>query len=198
MRPVSPSSAFGAAGPRHTPQPQRARLGAALLLALALGLQTPAALAVEPDEMLDDPALEQRAREISKDLRCVVCQNENIDESNAPMARDMRILVRDRLMEGDTNADVKQYLVDRYGDYVLLKPPFKPTTYVLWFGPALILLGAVVAARAFYRRKAAAPPAPPPLSTDEQARLNALLAATDDGQDQTDQGGNGKGRGGAA
>jgi cytochrome c-type biogenesis protein CcmH len=174
-------------------------MAAALAFMLALGVAAPAAVAVEPDEMLDDPTLEQRAREISRDLRCVVCQNENIDESNADMARDMRILVRDRLLEGDTNQDVKQYLVDRYGDYVLLQPPFKPTTYVLWFGPALILLAAAGTAFAFYRRKAAAPPTPPPLSAAEQARLNALL--TDPGDPDADrEGGDGAGpnRGGAA
>nr|WP_299441616.1 cytochrome c-type biogenesis protein [uncultured Rhodospira sp.] len=148
--------------------------GAALGLLVALAA-TPAA-AVEPDEMLEDPALEERARVISRDLRCVVCQNESIDESNADMARDMRILVRDRLLEGDSNAEVKQYLVDRYGDYVLLTPPFKPTTYVLWFGPALILVGAAVAAVAYYRHKAKAPAAPPPLTAEEQAQLRSLLA----------------------
>ncbi|WP_343031124.1 cytochrome c-type biogenesis protein [Roseospira navarrensis] len=165
------------AGPAGRKQGRRrgAGLAAALLVgALMLGAGGPAA-AVQPDEMLDDPALEQRAREISRDLRCVVCQNESIDESNADMARDMRILVRDRLLEGDSNQDVKQYLVDRYGDYVLLKPPFKPTTYVLWFGPALILLGGVAAAYGFYRHRATQAAAPPPLSADEQARLNALL-----------------------
>jgi len=168
-------------------------VAAAGILSCALlgGLSGPAG-AVEPDEMLDDPVLEQRAREVSRDLRCVVCQNENIDESNAEMARDMRLLVRDRLKEGESNEQVKQYLVDRYGDYVLLNPPFKPTTYVLWFGPALILLGGMAAAFAFYRRRAAAPVAPPPLSEAEQARLRALLSDGHDGKSETG------GRGGAA
>jgi cytochrome c-type biogenesis protein CcmH len=157
--------------------------GAAVALAVAFGAA--AAGAVEPDEMLEDPALEDRAREISKGLRCVVCQNESIDESNADMARDMRILVRDRLLEGDSNEDVKQYLVDRYGDYVLLRPPFKPTTYVLWFGPALILIGGVLAVVFTYRRKAAAPAAPPPLTDEEKAQLRTLLAERGEGTETT-------------
>ena len=143
-----------------------------------------AALAVEPDEMLDDPVLEQRARVVSEDLRCVVCQNESIDESNAEMARDMRILVRDRILMGESNDEVKQYLVDRYGDYVLLDPPFKPTTYVLWFGPAVILLIAVWAAIGFARRKGREPATPDPLDAAEQAHLSALLNdRSDDGRE---------------
>ena len=148
----------------------------ALVVALAIALAPGGAvLAVEPDEMLDDPVLEQRARDVSKDLRCVVCQNESIDESNAEMARDMRILVRDRIRAGESNEEVMQYLVERYGDYVLLEPPFKPTTYVLWFGPAVILLVGVALAVAFARRKAAEPASPVPLDASEQARLRALL-----------------------
>lgn len=160
---------------------------------LWLGVTT-AAHAVEPDEMLDDPVLEDRAREVSRDLRCVVCQNESIDESNADMARDMRLLVRDRILQGDSNQEVKAYLVDRYGDYVLLRPPFKPTTYVLWFGPLIILILAVLTAVVYTRRKAAAPPAPPPLSAEEQARLRALMP---DDEDQGPPSGR-SGRGGSA
>ncbi|MBB4314843.1 cytochrome c-type biogenesis protein [Roseospira marina] len=166
-------------------------LAGVLGVALATVAPTPG-WAVEPDEMLDDPALEARAREVSRDLRCVVCQNESIDESNADMARDMRLLVRDRIEQGDSNEEVKQYLVDRYGDYVLLKPPFKPTTYVLWFGPALILAAAAAAAVSFYRRRAAAPPSPPPLSAAEQARLQALIDESEGSKDD-----DGAGRGGA-
>jgi len=157
----------------------------ALALALVVAGAAPisATLAVEPDEMLDDPALEQRARDVSKDLRCVVCQNESIDESNAEMARDMRILVRDRILAGESNEEVKQYLVDRYGDYVLLEPPFKPTTYALWFGPAVILMIGVAVAIGFARRKAAQPATPDPLDPAEQARLRALLdERADDGR----------------
>lgn len=152
---------------------------AALSLAAALPAQ-----AVQPDEMLDDPVLEGRAREVSKGLRCVVCQNENIDESNAELARDMRLIVRDRLVQGDTNDEVMQFMVDRYGDYVLLEPPFKATTYALWFGPALFLLLAAGAGFAYYRTRTGGVPAetvrPADLSDDERARLDALL------RDETD------------
>jgi len=96
--------------------------------------------AVEPDEMLADPALEARAEALSKELRCVVCQNQSIDASSAPLARDMRLLVRERLLAGDTDAQTKAYLVDRYGNFVLLKPPLQAHTLLLWFGPLLILL----------------------------------------------------------
>lgn len=150
-----------------------------LPLTLGLALAGPA-VAVQPDEMLNDPKLEARAREISKDLRCVVCQNESIDESNAELARDMRLLVRDRLKKGDSNAEVTQYIVDRYGDYVLLEPPFKLTTYALWFGPAAFLLLAAYGGWRFYGRRPAAgggpvEDKPAPLSADEKRRLDKLL-----------------------
>ena len=116
----------------------RSVLGAALALAI---LATPmVSLAVEPDEMLADPALEARAEVLSKELRCVVCQNQSIDASSAPLARDMRLLVRERIAAGDTDAQAKAYLVERYGNFVLLKPPFQADTLLLWFGPLLILL----------------------------------------------------------
>lgn len=101
------------------------------------------ATAVEPDEVLADPVLEARARVISKELRCVVCKNQDIDSSNAGVARDLRLLVRERLVEGDTNEEVIAYIVARYGDYVLLKPPFKPSTYILWFMPPILVLLAI-------------------------------------------------------
>jgi cytochrome c-type biogenesis protein CcmH len=128
--------------------------------------------------MLPDPALEARAREISRDLRCLVCQNQSIDDSDAPLARDLRLLLRQRLTAGDSNAQAKQYLVDRYGDYVLLKPPFKTTTLVLWFGPLLLLLGGAAAAFAVYRQRRLKPAADI-LSPEEKARLDRLLK--DDG-----------------
>lgn len=96
--------------------------------------------AVEPDEILDDPVLEARARDLSKQVRCVVCQNQDIDSSNAGVARDLRILVRERLTEGDSDTDVLAYLVARYGDYVLFKPPWKPSTYALWLAPGAMLI----------------------------------------------------------
>jgi cytochrome c-type biogenesis protein CcmH len=117
-------------------------LGGLFILVLGLG----AAWAVEPDERLDDPVLEGRARDISQQLRCVVCQNQNIDESTAPLARDLRLIIRERLVEGDSNEEVVTFVVDRYGDFVLLRPPFQDDTYVLWFGPFIIFLlgGALV------------------------------------------------------
>lgn len=133
---------------------------AALLVALVLGAPI-AALAVEPDEMLADPALEARAQAVSKELRCVVCQNQNIDDSSAPLARDMRLLVRERLAAGDTDDQVKAFLVARYGNFVLLKPPFQANTVLLWTGPLLILLlaagGLVLAARSGARDDEADP-----------------------------------------
>lgn len=110
------------------------------------------ALAVEPDEKLDDPILEERARVISRDLRCVVCQNQSIDDSSAPLARDLRLIIRERLLAGDDNEQVVAFVVDRYGDFVLLKPPFQGETYLLWFGPALILLGGGALVIYYYRK----------------------------------------------
>ncbi len=137
------------------------------------------AFAVQPDEMLKDPKLEARARELSKDLRCLVCQNENIDDSNADLAHDLRVLLRQRLAAGDTDQQAKQYLVARYGDYVLLKPPFNAETLVLWLGPGGLLLAGLGFAVAYYRRRvtaaAAADPAAAPLSEAESRRLTALL-----------------------
>lgn len=155
-------------------------LALAAVVAVAAGLP---AQAVQPDEMLSDPALEARAREVSKDLRCVVCQNENIDESNAELARDMRLLVRDRILKGDSNDEILEFMVARYGDYVLLEPPFKASTYALWFGPVLFLLLAGGVAFAFYRNRsaaagtsgAAAVPPPADLTPEERRRLDALL-----------------------
>ncbi|OFX03858.1 MAG: cytochrome C biogenesis protein [Alphaproteobacteria bacterium RIFCSPHIGHO2_12_FULL_63_12] len=109
----------------------------------------PRAVAVEPDEVLADPALEARARDISRQLRCVVCQSQSIDDSNAPLAKDMRLIVRERLVAGDSNEEVYAYLVERYGDYVLLNPPIQKNTIVLWAAPLVIFLGAGASA-AFY------------------------------------------------
>jgi cytochrome c-type biogenesis protein CcmH len=138
----------------------------ALLVALQAG-------AVQPDEMLKDAGLEARAREISRDLRCLVCQNQSIDDSDADLARDLRLLLRQRLLAGDSDAEARQYLVDRYGDYVLLKPPFKLATLVLWLGPLLLLLVAAGAAFGVYRNRR--PRAPERLTSDEQARLERWL-----------------------
>jgi cytochrome c-type biogenesis protein CcmH len=157
-----------------------------LLLVLSLLLAAPA-LAVEPSEMLDDPVLEQRARELSAEIRCVVCQNESIDSSNAEIAHELRVLVRERLVAGDSDQEVLDYLVARYGDFVLLRPPVKPATYLLWFGPFAILLIGVVAVFVFFRRQRAAAALPPALSVEEEARLARLLgdqAAEEEGPEK--------------
>ena len=126
-----------------------------LLVLLLVG----SAAAVEPNERLADPKLEARARAISGELRCLVCQNESIDESAADLAHDIRVLLRQRLVAGDTDAQAMQYIVARYGDFVLLKPPVEPATYVLWFGPAaLLVLAAIGAALAVRRRRSAQEP----------------------------------------
>lgn len=154
-----------------------------LLLVVALLLAMPAA-AVEPDEMLDDPVLEQRARALSAEIRCVVCQNESIDSSNAEIARELRLLVRERLVAGDSDREVLDYLVARYGDFVLLRPPLEPGTWLLWFGPFVILLLGALAVVVYFRRQRAAAAAPPALSEEEEARLGRLL----DGEGGEDEG----------
>ena len=146
---------------------------------LAAGLSLGEAVAVNPDEVLDDPVLEGRAREISQKLRCLVCQNQSIDDSNADLARDLRIMVRQRLVAGDSNEQVLQYIVDRYGDYVLLEPPFKGMTYALWLGPAVLLVVAGTGLAIAARRRRKATPAEG-LSEDESRRLAQLL---DDGRE---------------
>ena len=146
----------------------------ALIVALALSLAMPA-LAVQPDEVLDDPVLEDRARALSGELRCLVCRNESIDDSNAELARDLRLLVRERLVAGDSDTEVIAYLVDRYGEYVLLRPPASGSTVVLWLaGPAMLLLALGIGA-GYVRSRRNAPEPAAALSPDEQARLDALL-----------------------
>jgi cytochrome c-type biogenesis protein CcmH len=156
----------------------RAALLALVVALLCPLLAAPRALAVEPGEMLADPVLEARARDISRELRCLVCQNQSIDDSNAPLAHDLRVLVRQRLVAGDSNAAVKQYLVARYGDYVLMKPPFKPETWALWLGPpALLLLGAGLVWTVLRRGRTGGrgPVAEAPLSPDEEKRLSKII-----------------------
>lgn len=147
-------------------------------LLCALMILSVTAVAVEPDEILADPAQEARAREISKSLRCMVCQNESIDESNAQLARDLRILVRRRITEGDTNAEIVAFVHDRYGDFVLMRPPVKTRTWLLWFGPfVVLLLGGVVAWRAL-KTRATPHRTPDALSRAERDRLADWLRET--------------------
>ena len=149
----------------------------ALLAVLFLAFGLGPALAVEPQEMLDDPVLEQRAREISKELRCLVCQNQSIDDSDAGLARDLRVLVRERLVAGDSDEETIDYVVARYGDFVLLRPPVRPGTYALWFGPVVLVMLAGLGLILFFRRRrpAVAETRPAPLTQQERERLKALL-----------------------
>ncbi len=144
-----------------------------LILSIMLAASS-AAIAVQPDEQLDDSALEARAREISRDIRCVVCQSENIDDSNAPLARDLRLLVRERLLEGDSDKEATDFLVARYGDYVLLKPRVQTNTLLLWGAPLIAAVAAaagLLAALDGAKRRKKAPKA---LTDEEVEALNRL------------------------
>lgn len=141
----------------------------ALLATLLVG---GVAHAVQPDEVLKDPALEKRARDISAGLRCMVCQNQSIDDSDAQLAKDLRLLVRERLTAGDTDAQVRDYLVQRYGEFVLLKPTFGAHTLLLWLTPALVLVLGGIGAWAALRRR---PQAAAGLDDEERKALEALL-----------------------
>lgn len=144
----------------------------ALMLAVALPVAGPA-LAVQPHEMLDDPALEARARALSKGLRCLVCRNENIDDSDAQLAADLRVLLRERLVAGDTDEEAVAFLVDRYGEYVLLNPPATGVNLLLWVaGPAMLLAGVGIAFATFRRRGQVRAEE---LSEAERARLTEIL-----------------------
>ncbi|MBB4121607.1 cytochrome c-type biogenesis protein [Martelella radicis] len=152
------------------------RIGAFLAVFLVF-LPLATASAVTPDEVLDDPALEARAREISAELRCMVCQNQSIDDSNADLARDLRLLVRTRLVDGDSNEEVIDYVVSRYGEFVLLKPRLSSKTWLLWGAPAVLL---VLGGLALWRFSSARRSPDRPLSMDEESRLDRLLAEGDD------------------
>ena len=148
---------------------------AGLALIAAVWGAAGSAWAMRPDEMLANPKQEARARTIGKELRCLVCQNESIDDSDADLAHDLRVLVRQRIVAGDSDAQVKQYIVARYGNYVLLKPPFDMETYLLWFGPLVFLLCAAGVVTIYYRRLATSAVETAPLSADERDRVSALI-----------------------
>jgi cytochrome c-type biogenesis protein CcmH len=151
---------------RHT-------LAALLLLWLAL------APALAQETQLSDPKLEERARDLSREIRCVVCQSQSIAESDADIARDMRVLIREQIAAGRSDQDIRDFLVERYGDFVLFKPPFKATTYVLWIGPFVLLVLALIGIVVFFRRRAARPVAVHELSDAERNRIVEILAANE-------------------
>lgn len=145
-----------------------------LFAAMLVLLGAPRGFAIEPSEMLADPALEERARAIGGELRCVVCQNQSIDDSHAPLAHDLRVLVRERLVAGDSDEQVVEYIVARYGDFVLLRPPVKPATYALWGAPILFLLVGGIIVLVYLRRRRQAP-VNAPLTVEERRRLDDLM-----------------------
>ncbi len=146
-------------------------------LAVLLSLIAQVALAAtSPGEMLADPVLEARARTLGKELRCLVCQNQSIDDSDADLARDLRRVVRDRLAAGDSDVQVIDYVTERYGDFVLLKPPVKPSTWLLWFGPAVVLLAGSTLLVAYFRGRGREAVPAPDLDPAERERLRRLLA----------------------
>ena len=145
------------------------------VLALLLGLAAAPVAAVQPDEVLSDPALEARARDLSRELRCMVCQNQSIDDSDAPLARDLRVLVRERLKAGDSDTAVIAFLTARYGDFVLLKPRFTWSTALLWIMPAVFVAAGAIGVILIVRRRRTETPAQPQLTPAEQARLAELV-----------------------
>jgi cytochrome c-type biogenesis protein CcmH len=151
------------------------------LFAIAMMTGSSAAYAVQPDEIMSDPAMESRARDLSRELRCMVCQNQSIDDSEAPLARDLRLLVRERISAGDSDAQVIDFLVARYGEFVLLKPRFEPHTLLLWLLPPLALAGGGIALWAHSRRRSRSAAAEDQslfkLTAEEEARLERLIAA---------------------
>ena len=158
----------------------RVRFALTTLLAVLLLSFATHALAVEPSERLADPKLEARAEAIGETLRCLVCQNESIEESNAGLAHDIRVLLRQLLLQGDTDEQARQAIVARYGEFVLLKPPVQPATYVLWYGPVALLLIGFAGIVVWLRFRAHdARRAPAPLSPQEESRLDTLLREAD-------------------
>jgi cytochrome c-type biogenesis protein CcmH len=150
------------------------RIFAAAFILLMMGMST--AHAVLPDEVMSDPVKEARARNLSRELRCMVCQNQSIDDSEAPLARDLRLLVRERIAAGDSNAQVIDFLVARYGEFVLLKPRFERQTWLLWLVPPLVLVGGGLVLWVYARRRTKADTDTASLTPEEKARLAVLVA----------------------
>ena len=144
-------------------------------VSLAAALAAGPAFAVLPSEMLKDPALEARAEALSKDIRCQVCQNEDIDDSAAPLAADMRRLIREKIVAGETDQQILDFLARRYGDNVLMRPPVEPKTWVLWFGPAALLAVTAAGIAVAARRRRSTAAVPPELAPDEERRLRDIL-----------------------
>nr|WP_132560092.1 cytochrome c-type biogenesis protein [Rhizobium sullae] len=154
--------------------PRTSHFFSRILVALFILFASFPALAVNPDEVLADPALEARARSLSAELRCMVCQNQSIDDSNADLAKDLRLLVRERISDGDTDEEVLNYIVSRYGEFVLLKPRLSLRTILLWGAPVLLVAAGGVALTVFARRRAGKPTGSR-LTAEEQAKLDELL-----------------------
>lgn len=160
---------------------------ASALLCILMALAGPG-FAVLPDEVLPDPAQEARARALSAEIRCLVCQNQSIDDSDAALARDLRLLVREQIKEGKTDQGIREFLVERYGDFVLLKPPMRAGTWLLWYGPLIVFVIGVIGLIVFFRTRSGSGTAvAPTLSAEEQARVERMLddwdsASDDDGK----------------
>ncbi len=151
------------------------RIKTALFFAFFALFVTASAHAVQPNEMLADPALEARARALSAEMRCMVCQNQSIDDSDAQLAHDIRVLIREHLAKGESDDTVREFLVSRYGDFILLKPPLQLNTLMLWGGPPLLLLGGALFLLSSLRRRSQARLSPSALTPDEERRVAALL-----------------------
>ena len=155
------------------------RRAAAALMGLTALAAAHAASAVQPDEMLKDPALEARARALSADIRCLVCQNQSIDDSDASLARDLRLLVREQIKQGRSDGEIRDFLVERYGAFVLLDPPLQGSTLLLWAGPAIVLLAGAAGLAIYFRNRRRSAPDGETLSDDERARVERLLGDED-------------------
>jgi cytochrome c-type biogenesis protein CcmH len=153
------------------------RRGTAFLAALWLSL----APALAQEAQLADPSLEQRARDLSREIRCVVCQSQSVSDSDADIARELRVLIREQIAVGKSDDDIRDYLVARYGDFVLFDPPFKASTYILWIGPFAVLVFAAVGVALFFRRRMQEPAHVSALNPDEQSRVARLLRDKADG-----------------